>query len=133
MAETAILDGEVPATPSDVMQAHLSTCRDCQRAIPELRRLFAGLNTLEYGNVPADLWSDVRSQLPRSLFRPRRERAAIGLVFGIVVAWRVAQLALDLPLPVINSVVPLIAAVAIIWRFIPNALAIEPRIPQEVA
>jgi hypothetical protein len=54
-----------------------------------------------------------------------RERGAIiGLAAGLGM-WRLAQLLLDLPGPVVNSVVPLALIVLVLWRFTGDPFAIR--------
>jgi len=39
--------------------------------------------------------------------------------------WRLAQLLVDLPAPVVNSTVPLVLVVLALWRFVGDPFAIQ--------
>ena len=54
----------------------------------------------------------------------RESRAILGLSAALG-AWRLAQLLLDLPAPVVNSVVPLALIVVVLWYFTGDPFAIR--------
>ena len=126
MAVLARLDGEEAAlTPAEV-DAHVVSCDVCRAAIADLTALHATLDRVSYGELDVDVWPMVRSHIattsPQIL---RRERGAlVGLAVGLG-AWRLAQLLLDLPAPVVNSVVPLTLIVLVLWRFTGDPFAIR--------
>jgi hypothetical protein len=117
MAVLARLDGEAAVlTPADI-DAHVASCNACRAAVADLRTLHANLDRVVHGGLNVDLWPMVRSRMPApSPHLLHRERGAImGLAAGLG-TWRLAQLLLDLPGPVVNSVVPLALIVLVLWR-----------------
>jgi hypothetical protein len=46
-------------------------------------------------------------------------------LIAVLVGWRVGQLLLDLPAPVVNSIVPLACVVFVLWRFAGDPFAIH--------
>jgi hypothetical protein len=126
MAVLARLDGEDAAlTPAEI-DAHVVSCEACRAAVAEFTTLHSTLDRVSYGELDVDVWPTVRSHItttsPQLL---RRERGAlIGLAVGLV-TWRLAQLLLDLPAPVVNSIVPLALIVLVLWRFTGDPFAIR--------
>lgn len=94
-----------------------ASCEDCRRAVADMTRMHARLEQLTYDAPAADLWPGIEARLPAGLRAPvSRERLALGLAIPALFAWRAAQLLFDLPLPVVNAVVPLVgAALALRW------------------
>ena len=126
MAVLARLDGEAAVlTPADI-DVHVASCNACRAAVGDLTTLHATLDRLVYGQLDVDLWPMVRSRMTTtSLHLLRRERGAIiGLTAGLG-TWRLAQLLLDLPMPVVNSVVPLVLIILVLWRFTGDPFAIR--------
>ncbi len=90
-----------------------ASCEDCRRAVADMTRMHARLEQLTYDAPAADLWPGIEAGLRAPV---SRERLALGLAIPALFAWRAAQLLFDLPLPVVNAVVPLVgAALALRW------------------
>jgi hypothetical protein len=66
--------------------------------------------------------------VPHRAGRPRGARREVGAIVGltaVLVAWRLAQLLLDLPAPVVNSVVPLVLVVLVLRWLVGDPFAIR--------
>jgi hypothetical protein len=105
-AAMALDDGEVADLSADEVESHVSTCDGCRESIAGDRRVVARLERSVLSRPPRDLWPGVRAAIPDSGNVDRRVFAATAAVF---VCWRAAQLAVDLPAPVINGLLPLAA------------------------
>ncbi len=84
---------------------------------------------MDYERLDVDLWPSLAEQVSASVpQRSRREHRAILGLTAVLVAWRLAQLLLDVPAPVINSVVPLALIVVVLRRLAgdPFALRLSP-------
>jgi len=127
MAAMALLDGEPGSLTSEQVDAHVAGCDGCHGALAGLRTLHAHLNRVDYSDhLDVDLWpvihQHVASGSPRQALR--ESGAIIGLT-AVLCAWRLAQLLLDLPAPVVNSVVPLAMIVVVLWHFTGDPFAIR--------
>lgn len=130
MAALARMDGEVAAIPADEVARHIAGCRACQEEITALTGLHADLTHADFEWIDADLWPGLAGRLDAgALSRSRRRLTVAFLVLAVIVGWRVAQLLLDVPAPVVNSIVPL-ALVAILLRSLtrdPFAICLTPQ------
>ena len=126
LAAQALLDGERPGVTSREIQAHTADCAGCRAAVADLAMVHAALGRMDYEALDVDLWSGIRQQiaLERRRSAPPQGAAILGLSI-VLIAWRVAQLLLDIPAPVINSVVPLAAVVVVLWRLAGDPFAVQ--------
>ena len=117
MATLARLDGERPhLTPAEI-DAHAASCDSCGAALADLTALHASLEREDYERLNVDLWPAIQQGLaPVPSHRAGEIRALFGLTAALV-AWRLAQLLLDWPAPVVNSIVPL-ALVVVVLRWL---------------
>jgi hypothetical protein len=129
MAALARLDGESAELSSAQIDGHIAGCRACQVALAGLTSVHSGLDRMDYERLDVDLWPSLAKQVSASVpQRSRREHRAILGLTAVLVAWRLAQLLLDVPAPVINSVVPLALIVVVLRRLAgdPFALRLSP-------
>jgi Putative zinc-finger len=127
MAAMARLDGEPAGLTSEQVDAHIAGCAACQGALDGLTTLHANLNRGDYyDHLDVDLWPVIHRRVdPRSPHPVLRESVAILGLAAVLGGWRLAQLLLDLPAPVVNSVVPLAMIVVVFWRFAGDPFAIR--------
>jgi hypothetical protein len=124
MAVLARLDGEPARLTPEEVDAHTASCGACQTALAGLTALHAALDRVDYERLDVDLWPTVQRRLaPGSSYR--REGAAILGLAAVLVAWRLAQLLLDWPAPVVNSVVSLAMIVVVLRRLTGDPFAIR--------
>jgi hypothetical protein len=126
LAAQALLDGEQSGVTAQEIQAHTTDCAGCRAALEDLATVHAALGRMDYEALDVDLWSGLRPQI--ALERPRPTPPEGRLIFGlsgVLIAWRLAQLLLDVPAPVINSVVPLAAVVVVLWRLAGDPFAVQ--------
>ena len=128
MTLMASLDGESdpPAAPD---AQHLTTCGSCQQWLKDFQSMTGQLQGLSYPAARVDLWPVVEARVRESERRPALAQR-LWLIGGLVLAWRAIQLFVDLPLPVLHPIVPLVAAVAAIWVIAGDPLAIETSAPE---
>jgi predicted anti-sigma-YlaC factor YlaD len=126
MAAMARVDGEPAGLTSDEIDAHVRGCDNCRAALADLTTLYAKLDRLDYDQLDVDVWPAVHRRIASST-PPRmlRERDAILGLAVVLGAWRLAQLLLDLPAPVVNSVVPLVLIVVMLRRLTGDPFAIK--------
>jgi Putative zinc-finger len=126
MAALARLDGEPAGLTAEEVEAHAAGCGACHAALASLTALHAALDRVDYERLDVDLWPAIRQRLPPDpSYRGVETRALLGLAAALV-AWRGAQLLLlDLPAPVVNSIVPLALIVVVLWRFTGDPFAIR--------
>jgi predicted anti-sigma-YlaC factor YlaD len=125
MAAQARLDGE-PAhlTPAEV-DAHTASCGACQAALAGFTAMHGALDRVDYERLNVDLWPAVFERLAAdSLHRTAEIWALLGLTAALV-AWRLAQLLLEWPAPVVNSIVPLVLIVLVLRRITGDPFAIR--------
>ena len=119
-AAMALHDGEIADLSGDDVTAHVSGCDGCRESIASDRRVVAHLERTELRRPPRDLWPEIRAALPDSGNVDRRAFAATA---AVLVCWRAAQLALDLPAPVINGLLPLAAGLILLRPAIGRAFS----------
>jgi predicted anti-sigma-YlaC factor YlaD len=129
MAALARLDGEPAGLTSAEIDAHVTGCRSCQTVVADLTTLHADLGRVDYERVDGDLWPALQERVAAGRpHRVRRERWAIAGLAAVLIAWRLAQLLVDMPTPVVNSVVPLVLT-AVVLRWLtgdPFAIQLSP-------
>lgn len=126
MAALARLDGE----PADLTQAeigaHVAGCLACQAVMDGLTTIHADLGRVDYEHLDVDLWPALERRVAGGVTRRlQRERRAILGLAAVLVAWRLAQLLLDVPAPVVNSVVPLALIVVVLLRLTGDPFALQ--------
>lgn len=126
MAALAHLDGERALLTSDDVAAHTAGCGSCRAALAGLTTLHRALEYEEYERLDVDLWPAIRQRLGSASSSYRRAElvAFLGLTV-VLVAWRLGQLLLDWPAPVVNSIVPLVLIVVVIGRIAGDPFAIR--------
>jgi hypothetical protein len=124
----ASLDNE-PEGADAPTTSHLATCRDCQQWQQEMTAMTGRLRGVEYPSARVDLWSGVQTRIQKE----GRSISAIDRIWVIAVAvvgWRALQLSMDLPLPWLQPVVPMVAVGLALWRMGADFLAIETAAPE---
>lgn len=125
MAALARLDGEPARLTSEEVDAHTLGCGACQAALAGLTALHASLDRVDHEGPDVDLWPAVRQQLGAvPSYRPTDTWSLLGLTAALV-AWRLAQLLLEWPAPVVNSIVPLVLIVVVLRRLTGDPFAIQ--------
>ena len=125
MAVLARLDGEPAHLTSAEVDAHTATCSACQAAVADLTALHGALDRVDYERLDAELWPAIRQRLPAdSSHRAAEISALLGLTAALV-AWRLAQLLLEWPAPVVNSIVPLALIVMVLRQLTGDPFAIR--------
>jgi hypothetical protein len=108
---------------------HLSTCSSCRRWLDDLQSMTPRLQGLSYPNAPVDLWTAVEGHIrnsEQSLALPSR----LWPIGATVLGWRALQLFVDLPMPELHPLVPLVATVAAVWLVAGDPLAIKTTAPE---
>jgi predicted anti-sigma-YlaC factor YlaD len=126
MAAMAHLDGEPGNLPPDEVEAHLTGCAECRAAVASLAALQPPLSHFDYESLDVDVWPAVREGIASEAPQALPERRVLLALGAALVLWRLAQLSIDLPAPVVNSVVPLALVVFVLWRVIGDPFAIQP-------
>lgn len=126
MAAMARLDGEPAALTPEQVDAHTAECDACRDALAGLTTLHARLNRVDYDRLDVDLWPAIHRRVaPRTSRQLLRESGAIVGLTVVLGAWRLAQLLLELPAPVVNSVVPLVLIVLVLRQLTGDPFAIK--------
>lgn len=122
----ASIDGETgPVSAED--RRHAATCPPCQQWLANFEKLRGGLQDLAYQETRADLWPTVRGRILRPGRLPVDQLWLLG---ALVLAWRALQLFVDLPMPALHPLVPLLAAIVVMWRVGGDLLTIETFTPE---
>ena len=121
-AVMARLDGETPALPADRIDAHLAGCAGCRAAAARMTAQQGQLAALSLAGPGVDLWPAVGRRIGHRS-SPRHGWIAFALVAAICLVWRTGQLVLDLPLPVVNTLVPLAVLVPLVRWLVGDPLA----------
>lgn len=124
----ASIDGEADLGPA-ADREHATTCPACRQWLASFESLRGQLQDLPYQDTGVDLWSAVQGRIdtPDRLTPLVHQLWPIG---GMVVVWRALQLFIDLPMPALHPIVPLVAATAMAWRIGGDLLAIETFAPE---
>jgi len=125
MAAMALLDGERANLTAADIDAHLTGCDGCRAAMAALTTLHSRLNRHDYESAEVDVWPGVRDAITSNALQSRRERQSVLGLAAVLALWRLAQLSIDLPAPVVNSVVPLALTVLVLWRVAGDPFAIQ--------
>jgi len=125
LAAMARLDGEPAPARSDDDEAHLAGCEQCREAIARMTRLHARLDALSYDPAPTNLWPAIHGRIARRRPSSAPERAAVAALMALVLAWRTAQLVFDVPVPILNALVPLALVILIGWWIVGDPFAIQ--------
>jgi anti-sigma factor RsiW len=130
MAAMAHLDGErADLTPAEV-DAHVAGCAECRAAVADFATLAPQLNRLDYESLDVDMWPAVRGAIASTAPQARPEGRLVLALAAVLVLWRLAQLSIDLPAPVLNSAVPLALVIVVLWRVTGDPFAIRATAPQ---
>ena len=125
MAALARLDGEPAHLTSEEVDTHAAGCGACHTALAGLTALHASLERVDYEGPDVDLWPAVRQGLAANpSYRTTEIRVLLGLTAALV-TWRLAQLLLEWPAPVVNSIVPLVLIVVVLRRLTGDPFAIQ--------
>jgi predicted anti-sigma-YlaC factor YlaD len=130
-AAMARLDGEAAPLTDDEYDTHVAGCQDCRNVIAAMTRLHAGLNALNDAPALTDLWPAIEARIVRRQLDNARERLAFVVLAALVLVWRTAQLVFDVPVPVLNALVPLAVAILIGWWVAGDPLAIQSMVLEE--
>ena len=128
MAMMAWLDGEEQEL-SALQRQHLSTCSSCARWLSELESMTGRLDSLSYSGSSTEFWPAVANEINGADNGVTRH-PALWLIAASVLAWRALEMWLDLPLPVLHPVVPIVAMIAAVWMVARDPLAIETSAPE---
>ena len=125
LAAMARLDGESAPASGDEYDGHVAGCEECRAVIAAMTRLHAELDALSYDTAPTDLWPAIEGRIVGRRLPGTRERLGFGVLAALVLAWRTAQLVFDVPVPVLNALVPLAFAILVGWWVAGDPLAIQ--------
>ena len=101
---------------------------DAERARLE-KAVDSQLRGLSYPATQADLWSTVQNRIRiDGSRRPIMRR--LWLLGAFVFGWRALQLLIDLPMPILHPLVPLAAAVVVLWPVAGDLFAIQTFAPE---
>jgi predicted anti-sigma-YlaC factor YlaD len=128
MAAMAHLDGERADLTSEDVDAHLAGCAECRAAVAALTTLQSQLNGLDDESLDpleVDVWPGVHSAITSDVAQAQPEPRFLLALASVLVLWRLAQLSIDLPAPVVNSVVPFALTVLVLWRVTGDPFAIQ--------
>ena len=108
---------------------HTTSCPACRQWFASFESLRGQLQDLPYQDTGADLWPAVQDRI----HTPDRLSPLVHQLWPIVamvLGWRALQLFIDLPMPALHPIVPLVAAAAVAWRIGGDLLAIETFAPE---
>jgi hypothetical protein len=124
----ASLDGEAgPETATD--RQHASTCPACRNWLTTFESLRGQLGDLPYQHAGVDLWAGVEQRIRTSDARTSLVHQ-LWPIGAAVLAWRALQLFVDLPMPALHPLVPLLAVAAVLWRVGGDLLTIDTFAPE---
>ena len=85
------------------------------------------MNRFDYEGLEIDVWPRVREAMTAGSPQPEPQRKPrfVLVLASLLVVWRLAQLSVDLPAPVVNSVVPLALMVLVLWKVTGDPFAIQ--------
>jgi predicted anti-sigma-YlaC factor YlaD len=125
LTEMAVLDGETPMMPLDDARAHQQSCQACRDAVAQLRQSHVALARLPLEAPAVDLWPRLRPTVVDAPAARRREWRVIGVVAAVLVAWRIAQLAFESPLPVIATLIVQVLAAGLFVALLGDPFSIR--------
>lgn len=124
----AAIDGEIEmAAASD--REHLSGCLSCRQWLSDVEAMDGRLQRLAYPDARADLWPAVEARVRQLEGKPDATRG-LWIIGGLILAWRILQLLIDLPLPALHPLVPCVAAAAALWQLAGDPLAVRISAPE---
>jgi predicted anti-sigma-YlaC factor YlaD len=124
----AAIDGEID-TASTADREHLSSCSSCEQWVDDLEAMDGRLRRLVYPAARVDLWASVSAGI-RELAEKPDATGRLWFIGSLVLAWRVLQLVIDLPLPALHPLVPFAAATAALWQLAGDPLAVKTFAPE---
>jgi predicted anti-sigma-YlaC factor YlaD len=128
----AASDGEAavgePNPGLDVRQ-HLESCAACEQWLSGLESMGQRLQRVSYPNAPVDLWPALERTLRPSDAR-HLHRRRLYVMAGLLLGWRSLQLFVELPLPLLHSIIPLAIGLAVLWQLARDPLAIQTLAPE---
>jgi anti-sigma factor RsiW len=127
----AALDGEAApreASTREDARRHLDACGGCAAWVMRLESLDRRFQGLSYPEAREDLWSTVEERLRQPESHP--PIGWLGVIAGVLLAWRTLQLLIDLPFPVLHPLVPLAAMLAALWLIARKPLSIVTFAPE---
>jgi hypothetical protein len=108
---------------------HAAACAACHAWLTANESLGTRLGALEYRRADVDLWSSVAARIEQA----DRRAPLVALLWPIgalVLAWRPLELLIELPMPALQPLVPIVAAAVAAWRIGGDFLAIETVAPE---
>jgi hypothetical protein len=124
----AALDGEIDAA-STADHEHFSGCSSCLQWVSDLEAMDGRLRRLAYPDARVDLWAAVETRIRQIDAKPDALRR-LQIIGSLVLAWRVLQLLIDLPLPALHPLVPFLAGAAALSQFAGEPLAVKTFAPE---
>ena len=124
----AAADGEIEAaSPAD--RDHLSACASCRQWLADLKQMDGRLQRLAYPDAPTDLWASLEARI-RGIDAKPDATSRLWIIGSLVLAWRVLQLLIDLPLPVLHPLVPIAAVAVALWQLAGDPFAVKTFAPE---
>ena len=128
----AALDGEHPSgtAPGADARQHLASCDACSVWLRDLESMTHRFEGVPYLATPEDdeVWPAVQRRLQSS--ETAVPAARLYLIGALILGWRALQLLIDLPLPLLHSVIPMAAVAAALWQRARDPLAIRTFVPE---
>jgi hypothetical protein len=124
----AATDGEVDAA-SAADRDHLTGCSSCQQWLSDLEAMDGRLRRLAYPDARVDLWASVETRIREIEEKPDALRR-LRVIGSLLVAWRLLQLLIDLPLPALHPLAPFAALAAALWQLAGDPLAVRTFAPE---
>jgi len=124
----ATTDGEVDAA-SAADRDHLTGCSSCQQWLSDLEAMDGRLRRLAYPDAHVDLWASVETRIREIEEKPDALRR-LRVIGSLLLAWRLLQLLIDLPLPALHPLVPFAALAAALWQLAGDPLAVRTFAPE---
>ncbi len=129
LAEMALLDGETPPLPIDEARAHQVECAGCRDAVAAMRATHLALDRLPFEPLRVDMWARVGPAIASERTSAQSVRAGLAAV-AVLIAWRVAQIAVEWPAALAVSSAALATVAAVGWMVTSNVLAIRSSISE---
>ena len=126
--DAEVVPGQTPEPGPDARR-HLASCAACSEWLAGLESMGSRLQRVSYPSAPVDLWPAVERALRPSETRPLNWRR-LYLMASLVLGWRALELFVDLPLPLLHSIIPLAIGFAALWQLARDPLAIQTFAPE---
>jgi hypothetical protein len=107
----AASDGETPRQDGEALadlERHAASCASCAEWMREFQAMSASLSEAQYPDARIDLWQPIVARIQPSASASTTQH--LWLIGAAVLAWRLLELLVDLPLPILHPLVPLAAA-----------------------